>query len=310
MRPFGRFRVRVAPDLACHTVAVQITKTTTADGFVAVDLPEAATATGVVRCARKILQDGAVNLARSLTYSYAAFGIPTSGASAGINAEGDARDAAVAAFVEELTPRIAEGLTLTAGKGVRADELAAWSAASSADPAAGSDIDALAAGVIAAVSAAIELGDTTVGVEAGAPGADAIAAAANEAGAEASIAPIADLLADPRMVTIVGSKPGVLDHVNVSGVTRGVIAGAAGLTITARGLAVARRNGVVVLPDFVTAAGPVLAAAGISDSATRIGEVVRSVLDHAEGPYLGACLAAEASLRTWVTDMPFGRPMA
>lgn len=285
---------------------MQITKTSSADGFVVVDLPDAATATGIVRCARKILQDGAVNLARSLTYSYAAFGIPTSGASAGINADGDGRDEAVAAFVAELAPKAADGsLQLRPGKGVSAADLAAWSPADDDD--AGS---ALVASVVAAAAAAGDLAGATVGVEAGAPSAEAIAAAFTAAGADATVLPLAELLGAGRSVVVVGSKPGVLDHENIGALGAAVIVGAAGQAVTARALATGRRNGAVILPDFVSAAGPVLAAAGETDVAGRVGSLVASVLDHEEGPYLGACYAAEDFLRTWTSDLPFGRPLA
>jgi len=289
-----------------HNAAVQITKTSGADGFVVVDLPDAATATGIVRCARKILQDGAVNLARSLTYSYAAFGIPTSGASAGINADGDGRDEAVAAFVAELAPRVADGsLQLSAGKGVTDADLEPWAVV--ADD--GADA-ALVASVVAAAAATVDLAGATVAVEAGAPASEAIAAGFAAAGADAAVLPLAELLAAGRGVVVVGSKAGVLDHENVGALGAAIIVGAAGQAVTARALATARRNGATVLPDFVSAAGPLLAASGEADIAARVTEVVRSVLDHEEGPYLGACYAAEAFLRTWSSELPFGRPLA
>jgi glutamate dehydrogenase/leucine dehydrogenase len=85
----------------CARIAgVRIQKLTSTDAFIAFDLDDAP-AVGVTRLARKVLQDGAELLARSTTYAFASFGIEMGGASAGINAEGDGRDAAVAAFVEE-----------------------------------------------------------------------------------------------------------------------------------------------------------------------------------------------------------------
>ncbi|HNI34929.1 MAG TPA: hypothetical protein PLV93_05985, partial [Microthrixaceae bacterium] len=36
----------------------------------------------------------------------------------------------------------------------------------------------------------------------------------------------------------------------------------------------------------------------------------RHLLPHDEGPYLGACYAAEEFLRTWSDELPFGRPLA
>ena len=74
-----------------------------------------------------------------------------------------------------------------------------------------------------------------------------------------------------------------------------------------------------MLPDFVTLAGPVLAAwdgAGKSDDtlAADTAAAVRAILDeiagHADGPLLAACYRAEAYLATWRTALPFGRPLA
>lgn len=306
-RPCESAQRKIGPSRApCHDLRVQITKTSTADGFVVVDLPGAATATGIVRCARKILQDGAVNLARSLTYTYASFGLPISGASAGINADGDGRDAAVAAFVDELSPRVTDGsLVLAAGKGVSSADLAAWAL----PPLLGHET--LAAGVVAAARAGCgDLAGSTVAVEESSPGSAAVVAAFTAAGADAVSLPLTELLVSGRSVVVVGSKPGVLDHENVESLGAATIIGAAGLSITARGLAVARRNGANVLPDFVAAAGPVLAAAGHADGPSRISAVIEAVLPHDEGPYLGACYAAEEFLRTWSDELPFGRPLA
>lgn len=289
-----------------------ITKCASTDAFVAIDLADAPTAVGVVRCAKKILQDGAVNLARSLTYTYAAFGEQVSGASAGINAEGEARDGSVEAFVTELAPSIESGaLRLLPAKGVTAEDLAAW-------PAPAVSVDAqqhdhsLAVGVVAAAGAVRSLDGASVQIEAGAPGADAIAAAFAAAGANAAVAPLTELLGAGADIVVVGSKNGVLHHDNVTSLGSAVIVGAAGLAITARGLAVAGRQGAVVLPDFVTAAGPALAGRGHNDDviASKVAEVISSVADHAEGPYLGACYRAEEFMSTWTAALPFGRPMA
>jgi glutamate dehydrogenase (NAD(P)+) len=85
---------------------------------VVIDL-DGAPAAGVVRAAPKILQGGAEDMARSLTYAFAAHGFQRSGASAGINATPDTLDEAVAAFVAELLPQVADGtLAIEAAKGV------------------------------------------------------------------------------------------------------------------------------------------------------------------------------------------------
>ncbi len=103
---------------------MSIHKLTSTDAFVAFDLDDAPAA-GVVRCAPKILQGGAKDMARSLTYAFATVGMQRGGASAGINAQPDGRDDAIAAFVEELTPMAADGdLALDAAKGVASEALA------------------------------------------------------------------------------------------------------------------------------------------------------------------------------------------
>ena len=110
-----------------------------------------------------------------------------------------------------------------------------------------------------------------------------------------------------------------VDHHNVDGITARTLLPLTPLPITARGLAHATRGGIVVLPDFVTLAGPLVAhwpdAAATSDSvvadaAARVGAAIGESLKHEEGPLLGACVAAEAFLLTWQTELPFGRPIA
>lgn len=94
-------------------------------GFVAIDLEGADRNIGIVRLARKILEGGAADLARSLTYTFASLELRQGGASGGINADGDERDATVAAVVEELRPLVDSGRFLPdPGKGLTADDLA------------------------------------------------------------------------------------------------------------------------------------------------------------------------------------------
>ena len=58
-------------------------------------------------------------------------------------------------------------------------------------------------------------------------------------------------------------------------------------------------------PGAPSAADEVIAAAEAFVSATTT-----EVLDHDEGPYLGASYRAEDFLRTWQERLPFGRPLA
>ena len=65
-----------------------IRKTTTTDAFVAVDLGDVP-GHGVVRLAPKILQGGAKDLARSVTYALASLERRGTGVSAGVNSTPD-----------------------------------------------------------------------------------------------------------------------------------------------------------------------------------------------------------------------------
>ena len=131
------------------------------DAFVALDLAGAEAASGPVRWARKVLQGGAKDLARSVTYTYAALQMRRSGASAGISAEAPARAEAVAAFVAEAAALVPDGTYLPdAAKGVADADLAPLR---DADPRTVTRLDAFAAacdGLSAAVAA-----DSAVGLD-------------------------------------------------------------------------------------------------------------------------------------------------
>jgi glutamate dehydrogenase/leucine dehydrogenase len=124
-------------------------------------------------------------------------------------------------------------------------------------------------------------------------------------------------------VLLVGSKAGVLTHDNAGHLRAKVVVPAGRVPVTAKALAQLRRQETVVLPDFVTLAGPGLvawaepgssAADSIEAAVAHVDEAVRAVLadvlDHADGPLLAACYRAEAFLRTWRDTLPFGRPLA
>ena len=99
-------------------------KLTSTNAFVIFDLEDAETASGLVRCAPKILPSSAAELARSATYTFAAHGCKRGGASAGINAKGDERDEAVRAFTDEIAEMVATGKFLPdAGRGMTEDDL-------------------------------------------------------------------------------------------------------------------------------------------------------------------------------------------
>ena len=272
---------------------MQIVKLETVDAFVAVDL-EGVPGQGIVRLAPRVLQGGARDLARSVTYALASLGLQETGISAGISAPPEGRDAAVAAFVAEVASWDTT-FSLSAGKGVTDRDLGV-----AADPAAG---DLLAAGAVAAGLAAVP-GASTAVVE-GASG-EALVEELSARGIEvvASDDPFgagADLL-------FCGSKVGIVDHEVADRLAVGAVVPTGPLPITTRAVAHCRRRGITALPDFVTTAGPLI---GDEDEAREVvAAVVAEVADHDDGPIIGACVRAEGFLSTWQDDLPFGRPMA
>lgn len=323
-----------------------------ADAFVAVDLPGADRSLGVIRSARKILRDGAVLLARASTYQLAVLELSASGASVGISVGEDDRDAVVGAAVAALTPEVAEGrLLVDPAKGITDEDLAPlravdprpaawWSmgrrlAGASAAAAAGAALGGLEGRTVAleqadpislafaeaAVAAGARL--VAVGVDGGsvalAEGTDATALADGDPAAlgRPEELPVWAVAAD---VVAASSKAGVVDHEVAADLGAGLLVPTGPVPVTARGLAVARRGGCVVLPDAVSLSGPLQALLADADdvgeealvarAAEDAAAIIAEVLDHPEGPLLGACERAEAFLASWVDELPFGRPLA
>lgn len=328
-----------------------------ASGFIITDLPHATAADGVVRCAKKVLVDGARTLARSRTYAWALLEQHRSGASAGVSAAGE-RDNAMAAFLEAAGPASASGtLVLDPAKGVRAEELAPLRAGDPRHD--GDDDELLATSVVAAVAATPGgLEGRTVGIEGAGNALAAVVRALGAAGARPTMVGLPDrtVVVSPELdplllataiapdgaaldtsalpegalleehatdfvlaaevdVLMCGSKVGLVDHEVASRLAASVIAPIGPVPVTAKGLAVAARNGAVVLPDFLTTAGPLqrflLERPGDQvDAARKAASRSAEFVAHAEGAHLGACLAAEAFLSSWCDELPFGRPLA
>jgi hypothetical protein len=282
---------------------VKVDKLTATDGFVVVDVPAATTSVGVVRLAPKVLRDGAELLARTVTYAFASFGVAGhAGASGAINAKPEARDDAVTAFVDEVRERAASGaLRLSPGVGLSPDDLAplGW-----APP----DPVLTAEGALAAARVAGPLDWRTAAVVGAGPVAEAASAALTAAGAS---------LADPRFdagcdVLFVAGKAGVLDHPTAATVKANVVVPLTSVPVTARALAILRRNGAVVVPDFLSTAAPLLAEhdPGGGDPVQRVREHTIELADTGGGMWLAAALRAEEFLATWTDEKPFGRPLA
>jgi len=118
-------------------------------------------------------------------------------------------------------------------------------------------------------------------------------------------------------VLVVGSKPGIVDDQVAARIEAAVVVGGGPVPVTAKGLAVLRRAARVVVPDFLATAGPMFAgwpSRGADDpseaAAQSIATSVGEVLEHADGPFLGACYRAEGYLLSWRDELPFGRPLA
>ena len=273
------------------------------DGFVVVDLDDATTSVGIVRLAPKVLRDGAELLARSMTYAFAAFGVNgKGGASAAINAKPDARDDALAAFIDEVRPRAEGGaLVLSPGVGLEPDDLAAlgWGVP---------DPGLTAEGALASAKVAGPLDWRTAAVVGSGPVADAATAQLTAAGAT---------LADPRFdaacdVLFVAGKAGVLDHPTAEGVQASLVVPLTSVPVTARALAVLKRAGRTVVPDFLSTAAPLLAAhdAEGGDPVQRVRDATIALAEAGDGMWLAAAEQAEANLAGWTDAKPFGRPLA
>ncbi|MEX0768502.1 MAG: hypothetical protein WD029_08535 [Microthrixaceae bacterium] len=128
-----------------------------------------------------------------------------------------------------------------------------------------------------------------------------------------------ELLEAPTDLLLCGSKLGLIDHSAAEALGCKVIIPTAPAVVTAKGLAVATRRNINVLPDFVTTSGPLFADHPTADSsaehilgvaAESISNTIAALLQHPEGPYLAGCYAAEEFLMTWQQELPFGRPLA
>src|SRR5688572_26135753 len=254
---------------------MEVLKLESTDGFIAFDLGEAP-AVGIVRQAPKVLRDGAELLARSTTYAAASFGLPIGGGSAGLNAKPDDRDAALAAFLEEVGPLVESGRWLPGpGVGIAADDLASLGRSEQRESA----FDQTSAGesaVAAALGALGTLDGKQLAIVGSGPIADAAAASAGANGATAIPGAGFDVECDALLVA---GKAGVLEHDLAATVKAKTVVPLTAVPVTARALAVLGRAGVVVVPDFLSTAAPTLTALdGDGDDAMlRVHDAVASL---------------------------------
>lgn len=293
------------------------------DAFVITDLPDVPSS-GVVRMAKKILQSSATDLARTATYTFATFEIQRSGASGGINAVGDAQGPALEAFIGELLPEAEAGVIhLDEAKGVPDDAFAPLDAAAGRH-ALGGSARSVAMSVLAATTATLGgLSGARVAIEGGGDVPTALREALTEAGAE--IVDVDGVDAKPWLIwgadadaVLAGSKLGALTHQGTEFVKAKAIVPWGPVPVTTKAFAQLRQADVTVVPDFVSAAGGLLAdhVEGATDDerlaaiASLVTDRLTGLLAHDDGPLLGACYDAEAYLASWTDTKLFGRPLA
>jgi hypothetical protein len=292
---------------------VKIHQLTATDGFIAFDLDDAPS-TGVTRLARKVLQDGARLLARSTTYAFASFGLRMGGGSAGVNAEGDAVEPALAAFVGEARALVQEGRwTTDPGTGVSEEGLAPLRSVDPRPPELWTgrlSQQLVALGAIAAARAVGDggLGGTTAAVVGGGPVVDATRLGLDRAEvtvAEGSPDADCDLL-------FVAGKAGIIDHDVAETVRAGVVVPLTPVPVTARAHAVLSHAGRVHVPDFLSTAAPLLHAHDREggDPVNRIEASVAELAGEGTGLWMAAAVRAEEFMRSWLDELPFGRPLA
>ncbi len=278
-------------------------KLETVDGYTIIDIDGAARLVGPIRSAKKVLQRTTIDLVRHATYACAVHGLDAAGAAAALNHDRSGEDhSPIATFADELAAW-AEVNTFVGAMslGLSADEVGATlspAATAAEDTVAASAAECVPDGADNVVIAsdieesalALALGNLNVTVESD-------LGAALTSGAD---------------VVFVRGKTGVLNHQVLEDTNAKTIIGLQPLTTTARGLAVAGRAGAIVVPDFISAAGPVLAALG--HSADEIVELTKTLLGNLTGHgvdlFVAASEHAETHMRTMTNSLPFGRPLA
>ena len=278
-------------------------KLETVDGYTIVDIEGAARLVGPIRSAKKVLQRTTIDLVRHATYACAVHRLDAAGAAAALNHDRAAEDQSpIATFADELATWAEANAFAGAGSlGLGADEAGPTLHATAANA-----VELTAASAAACLSAEAS---TVVIVSDGEE--PALTAALGDREARIEVDLTAALTSGADAVFVRG-KTGVLDHASLEGTNVKAIIGLQPLTTTARGLAFASRAGAVIVPDFISAAGPTLAALDLD--ADTIAEHTRAAMADLPSTdvnlFVAACERAEAHLSTLTDTLPFGRPLA
>ena len=273
---------------------MKIQKLESINAFVAVDL-DGVPGRGVLRASKKILQGGAKDLARSMTYGLASLNLKETGVSAGISTPPEEKNEAIKTFFEEIREWENE-FSFTAGLGVTSED--------TAENTPEERLQLLAIGTL--ISALTAKPDASTAVIDDKILSSALETELNKKGIE--IIPSENPFDETADILFCGSKMGVIDHEIAEKLSFSVIVPTAALPITTRAVAVCKRRNILALPDFVTTAGPLIKDENLTEE--TLSSIVNEVIDHADGPLMGACERAEVYLSTWQSELPFGRPMA
>jgi len=116
-----------------------------------------------------------------------------------------------------------------------------------------------------------------------------------------------------------GSKMGVANHTAAEFLNTRVLVPTGPVPYTTKAVLMLHEKGCLVLPDFMTTAGPAFAEWAAEDASvetieeeatTSIRQLTGAVIGPEHGPTLEACYRAESHLRSWRDALPFGRPFA
>ena len=302
-------RLRRCDRAAARHVSMEVLKLESTDGFIAFDLGDAP-AVGIVRQAPKVLRDGAELLARSTTYAAASFGLPIGGGSAGLNAKPDDRDAALAAFLEEVAPLVESGRWLPGpGVGIQCRRPVGPPARRGPSGRVRPDLRRRERRGGRPRCARLARRQDASRIVGGGPITEAAAASVAANGGTAA--------APGRLRRRVRRAPRRREGRRARARPRRDRPGQGGraahpVPVTARALAVLGRAGVVVVPDFLSTAAPLLAAVDPDggDAMTRVHESVAALAGEGTNLWMAAVDRAEAHLRTWQDELPFGRPLS
>ena len=264
---------------------MRIRKLESTNGFVAIDVDDVP-GQGVGRLAPKILQTGAKDLARSMTYTLASLERRVTGISAGLNATRETAAEAINAFTEEVLSWT-DDFRFEAGKGV--DSMALGKLAIEASD---QFPNLITAAVTAYPNASTALTDIR----------DPIGLSPLLADRGIQLLTEVDPFQTEADLLFVSGENGSVDHNVANSFRVKTVIPTARLIITTRALATCKRRGITVLPDFLILSAPFIEPSQVADQVAKI-------LNHPDGPVLSACEQAETFIQTWIGQTLYGRPI-